>query len=76
MNAHTHFKTILHNGKPKYVIMPYQQFLQMMPDYLPEYTVPHEVITLMVEKNISRLRAWREYLQLTQKEVASGFITN
>ena len=34
-------------------------------------SIPHEVIRLMVQKEVSRVRAWREYLGLTQEEVAT-----
>ncbi|MHB1015307.1 MAG: helix-turn-helix domain-containing protein [Desulfurivibrionaceae bacterium] len=32
--------------------------------------VPHEVVGLHIERDITYLRAWREYLGLTQAEVA------
>jgi DNA-binding XRE family transcriptional regulator len=32
--------------------------------------VPHEVVGLHIERDITYLRAWREYLGLTQDEVA------
>ncbi|MHB1183831.1 MAG: helix-turn-helix domain-containing protein [Desulfobulbia bacterium] len=32
--------------------------------------VPHEVVGLHIERGITYLRAWREYLGLTQAEVA------
>jgi DNA-binding XRE family transcriptional regulator len=70
MNIPINFQTILKNGKPEYVVIPYQQFIKIFPKHLQEDTVPHAVISLMVDKNISRVRAWREYLQLTQEEVA------
>ena len=32
--------------------------------------IPHEVVSQMVRKDISRIRSWREHLGLSQKEVA------
>jgi len=32
--------------------------------------VPHEVVGLHIDRDITYLRAWREYLGLTQAEVA------
>ena len=33
-------------------------------------SVPHEVVELMIDHDYTIIRAWREYLGLTQKEVA------
>ena len=32
--------------------------------------IPHEVVGLTIKKGYTLVRAWREYLGLTQKEVA------
>ena len=32
--------------------------------------IPHEVVSAMLENDWSLLRAWREYLGMTQKQVA------
>ena len=34
-------------------------------------TIPHEVVSLVLEQQITPVRAWREYLKLTQAEVAA-----
>jgi ribosome-binding protein aMBF1 (putative translation factor) len=56
------------------VVIPYQDFLQIYPESqkmeIKNATIPHEVVRKMVDKDISRVRAWREYLGLTQKDVA------
>lgn len=70
MKAPINFQTILKDGKPEYVVLPYAQFLRVFRQHLRETSVPHEVVNLMVDKDISRIRAWREYLGLTQQEVA------
>ena len=33
-------------------------------------TIPHEVMALIIKRRLTPLRAWREYLGLTQDEVA------
>jgi predicted transcriptional regulator len=33
-------------------------------------TIPHEVVSLVLEQQITPVRAWRECLKLTQAEVA------
>jgi DNA-binding XRE family transcriptional regulator len=32
--------------------------------------IPHRVVDLIIDKDFSPVRAWREYLELTQEEVA------
>jgi DNA-binding XRE family transcriptional regulator len=64
------YQTLLKNGKPEYVIIPYQQFHAIFAKYLREKKIPQEVMNLMADKNISRVRAWREYLNFTQAEIA------
>jgi transcriptional regulator with XRE-family HTH domain len=36
-----------------------------------EVTIPHAVVSLMVEHEMSPARAWREYMKLTQEDVAA-----
>lgn len=32
--------------------------------------IPNEVMRLAINKDLSRIKAWREYLKFTQKEIA------
>ncbi|KGF25035.1 MULTISPECIES: helix-turn-helix domain-containing protein [Oligella] len=73
MNTHEH--TILTSlGKPTFVVLPYEDYLVLMNrknSRIPvDETIPHEVIKLQVENNWSMIRAWREYLGITQVEMA------
>lgn len=34
-------------------------------------TIPHEVVDMVLSRDISAVRAWREYLKLTPEEVAA-----
>lgn len=69
MNAPTNIQTINGpDGKPAYVVIPYA-------DYVEQYArdkdlVPHEVARRVLVDDVPPLRAWREYLGLTQAEVA------
>lgn len=69
------------DGKPAFVVLPYAEYLaltrkQDAPDQqdvrIPaDGTVPHEVMLLMTENGWSIIRAWREYLGVTQVEMAA-----
>jgi Predicted transcriptional regulator len=55
------------NGKPEYVVVPYDEFLRLFRKS--ENLIPNEVVSRYVDCD-SIVRAWREYLGLTQAEVA------
>lgn len=77
----TKIQTIYQDGVPAFVVLPYADFAREHPPEaaqikplhprIPEgELVPHEVVSMHVERGITYLRAWREYLGLTQAEVA------
>ncbi|MEI7840259.1 MAG: helix-turn-helix transcriptional regulator [Methylococcaceae bacterium] len=69
MNTLTNYQTILgNNGKPTFVVIPYDDFFQPRPTIKEGY-VPHEVVSLVVGGS-TMLQAWREYLRHTQTEIA------
>ncbi|MDR0827387.1 MAG: type II toxin-antitoxin system prevent-host-death family antitoxin [Desulfovibrio sp.] len=74
MNAHIDHQIIKQNGKPVFVVIPYDDYVDIMegtgsrPDE--EVTLPHEVVKLSTLGGLSLVRAWREHLGLTQGEVA------
>lgn len=71
MNGHTEFQTIMgEDGKPAFVVVPYNEFRRMRGGFTPG-TVPNTVVGMVFDGNISATRAWREYLRLTQAEVAA-----
>jgi DNA-binding XRE family transcriptional regulator len=73
MNAPTEIQTIMQDGKPAFVVIPYAEYIRLFPNAkrIPAGdAVPHEVVSLMVDNDWSIIRAWREYLELTQLEVA------
>ena len=57
------------SGSPLFVVVPYQEYLSLISD--DAGLVPHEVVSIMVDKDITLTKAWREHLGLTQQEVAA-----
>ncbi|MBO9329065.1 helix-turn-helix domain-containing protein [Achromobacter xylosoxidans] len=79
MNLHP---TILEaDGKPAFVVLPYAEYMALTrPKSASVFadaripadgTIPHEVILLMTDNDWSIIRAWREYLGVTQIAMAS-----
>lgn len=69
MSAHTNIQIIEQNGIPAFAVIPYEDYLKLVPPDDDDY-VPHEVVGLMVKKGYNTIKAWRTHLGLTQKEVA------
>lgn len=68
-----HIQTIMQGGKPAFVVIPYDEYMALTGERprIPEGNgIPHAVVSAMVDNDWSLLRAWREYLGMTQKEVA------
>ena len=65
----------MHQGVPVAVVVPYEEYASAFADaagqQAKEPTVPHEVAVRVLKEQISPIRAWREYLSLTQAEVAA-----
>jgi Predicted transcriptional regulator len=75
MNIPTNHQIITHQGIPVAVVVPYDEyataFAGMAVQETIEPTIPHEVASRVLKEQISPIRAWREYLGLTQAEVAT-----
>ena len=71
MNKPIDFQIISENGKPKFAVIPIEEFRVLMSDAGREPTIPHGVVRRLAETDISPIRAWREHRGLTQAEVAS-----
>lgn len=70
MTAPTNVQTILGgDGKPAYVVVPYDDFIKLRGAVRPG-TIPNTVVGRHVMEGVSLLQAWREYLMLTQAEMA------
>jgi DNA-binding XRE family transcriptional regulator len=71
MSARTEFQVIVGaDGKPAFVLVPYDQFRHRMTGGFADGSVPNEVVNLSFERGVSAMAAWREHLGLTQAEVA------
>jgi DNA-binding XRE family transcriptional regulator len=75
MNIPTNHQVITHQGVPVAVVVPYDEyaaaFAGVTGQDAKELTVPHEVAARVLKERISPIRAWREYLGLTQADVAA-----
>lgn len=67
MNIPTKHHVIRHGKEPVAVVVPYRDYVRAFDKEKP--VVPHEVVGLSIGR--SMIRAWREYLGLTQTEVAA-----
>lgn len=67
MSIHTSHHVIRHNGEPVAVVVPYADYIRAFDAEEP--TIPHEVVMRSID--VSLVRAWREYLGLSQAEVAA-----
>jgi len=68
MKAPTNVQYIEQNGKPAFVIIPYDDYIKLLPTE--DVTVPHEVVGLVIKKGMNLVKAWRTYLGITQSEIA------
>ena len=69
MSTHTEYQTIKDaDGQPAFVVIPYQDFLKI--NLRAETLISHEVVSAMVD-GATAIKAWREYMGLTQAEVSS-----
>lgn len=72
MNAPTEHQIInAPDGSPLFVLVPWEEYEDRFagrPDE--EVTIPHEVVVRFLEGEVSLIRAWREHLELSQRDVA------
>ena len=74
MNKHTNVQIINQDGRPAFAVIPYEEYVRTFrkAPRIPESgNIPNDVVWLSVDKGYTLARAWREYLGLTQSEVAS-----
>ncbi len=70
MKALTNYQTINGaDGKPAFVIMPYADFMKIS-GVITLGMIPNAVVGKRIMDEVSMLQAWREYLMLTQTEMA------
>jgi ribosome-binding protein aMBF1 (putative translation factor) len=74
MSARTDVQIIKHEGLPAFAVIPFSEYKKLISGQskVPASdNIPHEVVCLMVDREYSIIRAWREYLGLSQAEAAS-----
>lgn len=70
MKVLTNYQTINGaDGRPAFVVVPYNDFVQI-PGAIPPGMIPNAVVGKRIMDEVSILQAWREYLMLTQAEMA------
>jgi hypothetical protein len=70
MNTHTAIQIINGaDGLPAFVVIPYADYIKR--SAVEGGTIPNEVIGCVVKDGMSPIKAWREYLSLTQADVAA-----
>jgi len=70
MNALTSIQIIKDpDGKPSFVVIPYADYMAQRDR--DNELVPHSVVSRVLVDDVPPARAWREYLGLTQAEVAA-----
>ena len=61
---------VKHNGKPVAVVIPWAEYLALVPPPRTEPATPHEVVEKFFGEDKSLIQSWREHLGLTQEETA------
>lgn len=71
MNALTsNVQIIKQNGIPVFAVIPYEDYLSMIPQNVENDSVPQEVAEKAILEEMPLIKSWRLYLGLKQKEVA------
>ena len=66
MKIPTNIQYIEQNGKPVYAVIPYDEYIKLLPSE--DVTIPHEVVGLVIKKGMNLVKAWRTYLGITQSD--------
>jgi predicted transcriptional regulator len=69
MNTPISHQIIEKDGQPLFVVVPYDEYQSMIEKDM-DVTIPHDVVERHILEEVSLVRAWREYKQLSQQEVA------
>lgn len=74
MNAPIEYQKIEYNGKPAYVLVPWEEWkrIKKLIDAQKAGTsgIPQEVVEAHILRNDSIIKAWREHLGITQNQLA------
>lgn len=72
MNALTDPQIIMSDGKPAFAVIPWKEYQELSSQYAADTDVwiPHEIVKATLLNDVSLIRAWREYFDLTQQALA------
>jgi ribosome-binding protein aMBF1 (putative translation factor) len=74
MNAPIEYQTIEHRGHPAFVLVPWEDWSRIKhlleAEKARDQGIPQEVVEAHVLRNESLIKAWREYLGISQKNLA------
>ena len=70
MREHIKHQIIEDEGKPIFVLVPYNEYVKLIKKNDRDITIPHEVVEAHILKGKSLFSAWREYKNITQNEMA------
>lgn len=68
MREHIRHQVIEKDGEPAFVVIPYEDYIRFISSK--DDLIPPEVAKRYLTDEVSMIKAWREYLNFTQKEVA------
>ena len=64
---------ITDKGRPAFVVMPYEDFLKIQKEQAREQgLIPHEIVKRTILDNVPAVKAWREYIGMTQQELSDA----
>ncbi|SHN92948.1 hypothetical protein BHECKSOX_1902 [Bathymodiolus heckerae thiotrophic gill symbiont] len=80
METHTKTQIIKQNGVPAFAVLPWDEYQKIIknssrPNNNSNWwgdDTPHEVVVDVFSNNKSKIKAWREFLHLTQQSVADS----
>jgi len=73
MNEPTNVQIIEQNGVPAFAVIPYEEYIKAFPEKIADEDtlIPHEVVSIVIDKDCNLVKAWRIHLGFTQKEIAA-----
>jgi DNA-binding XRE family transcriptional regulator len=70
MHKSSNVQFIEQQGHKAFAVIPYDEYVKLIEKDEPG--IPHEVVGMVIKKNMTLLKAWRKYLGKTQKEIAQA----
>ena len=70
MNTPTKHQVIQKDGKPLFVLVPYDEYVRSTTRSESKTYLPHAVVEKAAVEGKSMVRAWREYKKMSQADIA------